>query len=449
MTERLVVIGGDAAGMSAASQARRRRPVGDLAIDVFEMTQRISYSACGEPYYISGDVPDLDQLIARTPEQFASQDINVHLGHRVTEIDTDRQTITATTAEGSTEVGYDQLVYATGATPIRPPISGLDAEGVFTLKTLDDAVAIRDAIPHAKSAIVVGGGYIGLEVAEAFQVRGLATHLVTSGAMVMNRSIDEDLGEIITTGMRDRGIDVFTGHRINELIHEDGKVTGICIDGRDHEADIVVLALGTRPVSDLAGEAGITLGETGAVAVDDRQRTNIEGIWAAGDCAEAHHRLTGRAANVHLGTVANKQGRVAGINIGGEDATFPGILGTAITKVLDIEIARTGLTVAEAQTAGLSAVAAVTNSTTMAGYWPASSAMTLKVTAERGTGRLLGAQIVGGRSAGKRIDTLATGIWNEMDGLSFSMMDLSYAPPFSGTWDPVLVAARKAYELAT
>ncbi len=227
-----------------------------------------------------------------------------------------------------------------------------------------------------------------------------------------------------------------------------GRVTGIACDGSDIPADLVVLGLGTRPVAELAADAGIPIGPTGAVAVDDRQRTRVEGVWSAGDCAEALHRLTGQPANVHLGTVANKQGRVAGINLGGEDARFPGILGTAITKFMDLEIARTGLGEAEAAAHGIDAVAAITESSTTAGYWPDAAPMTLKVVAERGTGRLLGAQIVGGPTAGKRIDTLATGIWNDMDGHSFSMMDLSYAPPFSGTWDPVLIAARKAADLA-
>ncbi len=448
MSERLLVIGGDAAGMSAASQARRRRAADDLIIDVFEMTQRVSYSACGEPYFISGDVPRIEQLIARTPAQFAAQDINVHLGHMVTEIDIDDHTVTVRSETGTQTVPYDQLVYATGARPVAPPIEGVDLGGVFHLKTLDDAEAIKASAESAQSAVVVGGGYIGLEMAEAFHVRGLSTTLITSGAVVMNRSLDADLGAKVTSGMRERGIEVVPGHRVNCLADKAGHVRGVEVGDTILEADLVVLALGTRPVSELAAEAGIRIGPTGAVAVDDRQRTSVDGVWAAGDCAEALHRLTGRPANVHLGTVANKQGRVAGINIGGGDATFPGILGTAITKVLDIEIARTGLSQEEADEAGIEAVTATTDSTTMAGYWPESSDMTLKVTAEIGSGRLLGAQIVGGRTAGKRIDTLATGIWNEMDGLSFSMMDLSYAPPFSGTWDPVLVAARRAYERA-
>lgn len=448
MTERLVVIGGDAAGMSAASQARRRRSPDELSIVVFEMSGWVSYSACGEPYFISGDVPELNQLIARTPAQFAEQSITVHLHHEVVAIDTEARTVTARTPDGTERIEpYDQLMYATGTTPVLPPIDGIDLPGVFPLKTLDHAVAIDEAVGRAKTAVVIGGGYIGLELAEAFFQRGLDTTLVTSGVTIMNRALDPDIGELVTNGVRDRGVRVITGSRVKALEGSD-RVTGVVTDEGVVDADIVGLGLGSSPVSRLAAEAGIALGPTGAVAVDDHQRTSVAGVWSAGDCAEAFHRISGQPANVHLGTVANKQGRIAGMNLGGEDATFPGILGTAITKFLDLEIARTGLSESEAQAAGIDYVAATTGSTTTAGYWPESAPMTLKVLAERGTGRLIGAQIVGGRSAGKRIDTLATGIWNGMDGVSFSMMDLSYAPPFSGTWDPVLVAARRAAERA-
>ena len=448
MTERLVVIGGDAAGMSAASQARRRRSAADLSITVFEQSKWVSYSACGEPYFIGGDVPRLDQLIVRTPEQFARQDITVHIHHRVEEIDTADRTVTVHGPTGTFTEGYDQLVYATGAVPVRPPIEGIDLAGVFTLKSLDDAVAIKAAAEGSRQAVVVGGGYIGLEVAEAFHRLDIDTTLVTSGGGVMNRSLDPEISDLVTEGIRSRGVEVVTGLRVACLSDTSGRVTGVTCDGNAIPADLEVLGLGTRPASELAAGAGIPLGPTGAVAVDDRQRTRVDGVWAAGDCAEALHRLTGRPANVHLGTVANKQGRVAGINLGGGTARFPGILGTAITKFLDLEIARTGLGEAEAAAYGFDVVSAVTESSTTAGYWPTAAPMSLKVVAERHSGRLLGAQIVGGPTAGKRIDTLATGIWNEMDGHAFSMMDLSYAPPFSGTWDPVMIAARKAADLA-
>jgi len=448
MPERLIVVGGDAAGMSAASQARRRRDAGDLEIIVFEQSDWVSYSACGEPYYLSGAVPELRQLVARTPEQFWAQSIDARLRHRVTSIDTNTRTVEVEHPQGTASFGYDQLVYATGAAPITPEVEGVDADGVFALKTLDDAETIKKAMTGARHGIVIGGGYIGLEVAEAFRVQGLETTLITSGGGVMNRTLDSDMADLATEQIRRTGLRVITDSRIRDIATEDGRATGVDCD-TFFPGEVIVIGLGTKPEVALAEAAGIPLGQTGAVAVDERQRTAIPGVWAAGDCAEALHRVSGRPANVHLGTVANKQGRVAGINLGGDDATFPGILGTAITKFMDVEIARTGLTEAEAGAAGLDVAAATTSSTTTAGYWPTAAKMWLKVVAERGTGRLLGAQIVGGPGAGKRIDVLATGIWNEMDGHSFSMMDLSYAPPFSGVWDPALIAARKAADAAT
>lgn len=448
MPERLIVIGGDAAGMSAASQARRRRDPDDLEIIVFEQSDWVSYSACGEPYYLSGAVPELSQLVARTPEQFWTQSIDARLRHRVTAIDTGSRTVEVEHPDGTASFGYDQLVYATGAAPITLPVAGIDADGVYSLKTLDDAEAIKKAMTGAQRGIVIGGGYIGLEVAEAFREQGLETTLITSGAGVMNRSLDPDMANLATEQIRATGLRVLTNSRIKDIATEDGRVVGVDCE-EFYPADVIVLGLGTKPEVALASAAGLPLGPTGAVAVDERQRTAIPGVWSAGDCAEAFHRVSGRAANVHLGTVANKQGRVAGINLGGDDASFPGILGTAITKYMDVEIARTGLTEEEAVTAGFKVAAATTSSTTTAGYWPTAAKLWLKVVAEQGTGRLLGAQIVGGPGAGKRIDVLATGIWNEMDGHSFSMMDLSYAPPFSGTWDAVLIAARKAADAAT
>ncbi len=431
--------------MSAASQARRRRGADDLEIVVFEQSGWVSYSACGEPYYLSGLVPDLDRLVARRPEEFWARQIDARLHHRVEEIDAAAGKVTVRSPDGTETYGYDQLVYATGASPVPPAIEGADAAGVFPLETLDDAAAIKEAMRTAKRAVVVGGGYLGVEVAEAFADSGLETVMVTSGSGVLNRSLDDDMVDLATREAVAAGLSLVAGHRVEKLVTESGHVKGV-VAGELIPADVVVVGLGTSPVVDVAVTAGIPLGPTGAIAVDARQRTEIEGVWAAGDCAEAHHRVTGRPANVHLGTVANKQGRVAGINLGGGDATFPGILGTAITKYRGVEIARTGLTEAEAAAHEIDAVAATTSSTTTAGYWPEAEPMWIKVVVDRATARLLGAQIVGGKGAGKRIDVLAAGIWNEMDGHRFSMMDLSYAPPFSGTWDPVLIAARKAAE---
>jgi NADPH-dependent 2,4-dienoyl-CoA reductase/sulfur reductase-like enzyme len=247
--------------------------------------------------------------------------------------------------------------------------------------------------------------------------------------------------------MQAMGIEVVTDIEVHALDGIDGHVARVdCPDGMCFEADVVVLGLGTRPEVQLAREAGIPLGETGAVAVNARQQTAIAGIWAAGDCAEAFHRVSQRPVNIHLGTIANKQGRVAGINIGVAYATFPGVLGTAITRVCDLEIARTGLTEAEATAAGFAYHTTTMESTTTAGYWPAAESMCVKILTERLSGRLLGAQIVGGPGAGKRIDVFAVALWNNMRADEIMQLDLAYAPPFAPVWDPVLIAARKAWE---
>jgi NADPH-dependent 2,4-dienoyl-CoA reductase/sulfur reductase-like enzyme len=256
------------------------------------------------------------------------------------------------------------------------------------------------------------------------------------------------MAELVSDHMRTMGIRVQTCYMVECLAGADGSVVGVGCDDRSFPADLVLLALGSRPQVELAKSAGIPLGATGAVAVDDHQRTGIEGVWSAGDCAEAYHRISGQPVNLHLGTVANKTGRIAGINLGGGDASFPGVLGTAITKVGDLEIASTGLTEWHAAEAGIEAVPATIKSTTAAHYWPGSSRMHIKAIAERATGRLIGAQIVGGPGAGKRIDVVATAMWAGLPAHELAWTDLSYSPPFSGVWDPVHIAARKAGEKA-
>jgi NADPH-dependent 2,4-dienoyl-CoA reductase/sulfur reductase-like enzyme len=446
MPHRLVVIGGDAAGMSAASQARRRRKPDDLEIIVLEMGNYVSYSACGEPYFVSGAVEDLDDLQVRTPEQFWKVSIDARIRHEATGIDTDKGLVTFRNhVDGSEEtIGYDQLLYATGAQSLRPPIDGMDLEGVYELRTLDDARTLRAvATGGARRAVVVGGGYIGLEVAEAMHTLGLETTIVTMMPTVLERTFDPDMAAQVGDRIQEMGIDLITEHKVECLEGRAGKVVGVGCAEQSINADIVVLALGSRPATRLAAEAGIPLGASGAVTVDERQRTSIDGVWSAGDCADAMHRITSQPINLHLGTVANKAGRVAGINLGGGDATFPGVLGTAITKVHEFEVARTGLTEFEAEAVGIEYAAAEVGSSTAAHYWPGSSPMRIKMVAERGTTRLLGAQIIGGPGAGKRIDTVAAALWGGMTADDLAMADLSYSPPFSGVWDPVNIAARK------
>lgn len=442
---RLIVIGGDAAGMSGASQARRLDH--ELDISVYERTHWVSYAACGVPYYVGEDVEELSSLQARTPEQFARMDIDVHLRHEVTAIDTSMKTVTVHDLDTDTTSAqrYDLLLYATGARPALPPIEGLELDGVYQVRTLDDATAVRKALTDdPERAIVLGGGYIGLEMAEAFHHLGIPVTVLEMEPTLLPRTMDPEMGEIIATQVRDLGIAVETQTRVTRIIGDNGHVTGVEAAGTVFPADIVVLGLGSVPNASLADAAGIALGPTGAVAVDDHQRTSAEGVYAAGDCAEALHRVARRPINLHLGTVANKQGRVAGTNLGGGEAAFPGVLGTAITKVDTIEISRTGLTLSEATAAGFDAVAVGLRSSTGSHYWPGSAPMRIRTVVDRSNNKLLGAQIVGGPGSGKRIDTFAVALWTGMTATELEYVDLSYSPPFSGVWEPVNVAARKA-----
>lgn len=444
--DRLVVIGGDAAGMSAATQARRRRDEQALSILVFERGSWTSYSACGIPYWVAGDVDDLDDLVARTPAEHRRKGLDVRVRTEVTRIDLQARLVHWRSADGEGIEPFDQLLYAAGSVPMRPPIEGIDAEGVFGVQTLDDGCALATALDSAHRVVVVGGGYIGLEIAEACQRRDLQVTVVDRAQTPVG-TFDSDVGEFLAEAVRGLGIDLVLEDGADRVVVTDGRASGVVTaSGRELPADVVVLGLGVRPNVRLAEEAGIPLGPSGGIAVDQRMHTEVEGVWAAGDCVESTHRLSHQRTVIALGTHANKQGRVAGINIGGGYATFAGVIGTAITKVCDVEVARTGLSSAEADDAGFSCVTAVVDSTTTAGYMPSSQPIRLKLLAEHRTGRLIGAQIVGKHGAAKRIDALAIAIWNGMTVEQVLGLDLSYAPPFSPVWDPVLIAARKAQQ---
>jgi NADPH-dependent 2,4-dienoyl-CoA reductase/sulfur reductase-like enzyme len=448
--DRLVVIGGDAAGMSAASQARKRRGPDELQIVAFERGRATSYSACGIPYWISGAVEHEEQLVSRSPEAHRRNHIDVRTRNEVIGIDLAERLVHARDLDAGREYTepFDDLVYAAGSLPARPPVPGIDATGVYGVQTLDDGSALRAALTaDVRRVVIVGGGYIGLEVAEACRVRGLDVTVVDRSATPVGM-FDPDVGEFIAKAVRGLGIELMLGDAVAEIMTDaDGRANGVqTASGRKLAADVVVLGLGVRPNVALAREAGIPLGPSGGIAVDHRMRTQAERVWAAGDCVESIHRLSGQRVVVALGTHANKQGRVAGINLGGGYATFPGVIGTAITKICDVEVARTGLSEAEAEAAGYRFVSAVVDSTTKAGYFPGAQPIRVKLVAEKRTGRLLGAQIVGRNDAAKRIDVLATAIWNEMHVDEVLSLDLSYAPPFSPVWDPVLIAARKAFE---
>jgi NADPH-dependent 2,4-dienoyl-CoA reductase/sulfur reductase-like enzyme len=445
---KLVVIGADAAGMSAASQARKRLGPDRLEIVAFERGHFTSYSACGIPYWIGGFVKEREALVARTPEQHRRAGIDVRLRHEVVAIDLDRREVVAHDLSGGGEVreGFDHLMYAAGASPVMPEWARIPAAGIFGVQTLDDGAAIHDwlAREQPKKAVVIGGGYIGVEMAEAMVKRGLDVTLLEKSPEPMAKTVDPDVGALVRKAIGEEGIEVVTNAHVSGIETSGGKVREVVTPGGALAADIVVMGLGVRPNSALAAEAGIPVGVTGGVRTDRRMRAEgIEGVWAAGDCVETRHLLTGDPVHIPLGTHANKQGRVAGINIGGGYATFPGVIGTAVTKVCNLEVARTGLTEKEARRAGFAFVTATVESTSRAGYYPGAELMTIKLIAEKRTGTLLGAQIVGRTEAAKRIDALAVAVWNRMTVEEMTALDLSYAPPFAPVWDPVLIASRK------
>jgi NADPH-dependent 2,4-dienoyl-CoA reductase/sulfur reductase-like enzyme len=450
VTERLVVVGGDAAGMSAASQARRLRGADDLEILAFERGRFTSYAACGIPYWIAGHLDDRDRLISRHPETFREEhDIDVRTRHEVVKFDVDARTVTVLDLEGDREEqhGYDQLLLATGATPLRPSLPNIDAPGVLGVQTLEHGQQVLDVLADRRPsrAVVVGGGYIGLEMAEAMKLRGIHVSLVERAEHPMAK-LDAELGAAVAEAMLGMDIDLRLDTEVTGIeVGDDGWARAVTTSQGTIDADLVILGMGTRPLVDVAETAGVPIGPSGGIVTDRRQHTPVDGVWAAGDCAETFHRVSKRPVSIALGTIANKQGRVAGLNLGGSYGAFPGVLGTAVTKVCEVEIARTGLGTGPATDAGFEVVSASIDARTRAHYYPGASPITVKLIAERGTGRLLGGQIVGQEGAAKRIDVIATALWNDMTVGDLLNVDLAYAPPFSPVWDPVLIAARKAH----
>jgi NADPH-dependent 2,4-dienoyl-CoA reductase/sulfur reductase-like enzyme len=448
LSERLIVIGGDAAGMSAAAQARRRRSPDELDIVAFERGDYSSYAACGLPYLVAEDIEDPAQLIARTPQEHQANGVDLQMRHDVTAIDLGARVVAARDLDAGTErrEPFDQLVIATGATPVRPQLPGVDAHGVHGIQTLTDGILLRDHLDEPQHdhqrAVVVGAGYIGLEMAEAMHQRGLEVTVVEAAPQPMS-TLDPDMGALVADAIRKLGIELRTGTNVEGFeTDDDDHVRAVVTSDGTLLADVVVLGIGVRPNVELARTAGIAIGDAHGIATDAHMATNADGVWAAGDCVQTRHRLTGKPVLVALGTHANKQGRIAGANATGADEEFPGVIGTAITKICAYEVGRTGLTEREATAAGFDHVSATIESTTRASYYPDTQPITVKAVAERGTGRLLGAQIIGREGAAKRIDVLATAIWAGMTADEVVHLDLGYAPPFSPVWDPTIIAAR-------
>jgi NADPH-dependent 2,4-dienoyl-CoA reductase/sulfur reductase-like enzyme len=364
--------------------------------------------------------------------------------HEVTEIDRGGQRVRVRSDEERWEP-FDELLIATGALPLRPDLPGLDGPGVYGAHTLSEAGELFEALERDRPsrAVVVGGGYIGLEMAEAFRRRGLHVSLVDQARQVMG-TLDPDMGVLVADALERIGVELYLEEGLKAVESEGGRARAVITGNRTLAADVVVLGLGVRPNVALAEGAKIPLGESGAISVDERMRTEAEGIWAAGDCVETFHRVSRKPFHVALGTVANRQGRVAGINLGGGAATFPGVVGTAVSKICELEVARTGLQEKELRELGWEFETARIESRTRAHYFPGSGKITVKILWEKRSGRLVGGQIVGVEGAAKRIDVLALAVTLGLTAQDLVDMDLSYAPPFSPVWDPVQTAARTA-----
>jgi NADPH-dependent 2,4-dienoyl-CoA reductase/sulfur reductase-like enzyme len=435
--------------MSAASQARRLRGPDELEIVAFERGHYSSFSACGIPYWVGGDVGERDQLIARSPEEHRARDIDLRMRTEVTEIDVaGRRVRTRDVGSGAESwTSYDKLVIATGARPIRPDMPGIDAPGVHGVQTLDDGEELLGSLARARGrkAVVVGAGYIGVEMAEALINRGYDVTVVNRGKEPMS-TLDPDMGRLVHEAMTGLGITMVGDAEVTKVLTgQDGRVRAVATEDAEYPADVVVLGIGVRPETTLAQAAGLPLGAHGGLLTDRAMRVRgHENIWAGGDCVEVLDLVSGQERYIALGTHANKHGQVIGTNVGGGYATFPGVVGTAVSKVCDLEIARTGLRERDAQRVGLQFETATIESTSRAGYYPGASLMTVKMLAERRTGRLLGVQIVGREGAAKRVDVAAVALTAGLTVEQMTALDLGYAPPFSPVWDPVLVAARKA-----
>ncbi len=448
--ERLVIIGGVAAGMSAASRARKLNP--QLEIIVLEKGRHVSYGTCGLPYYLSGQVAEARELVVYTAEFFREKrNIDVRLEHEAIAIEPGRKSVHALDRGAQPgAIGYDKLVIATGGAP-ELEIPGSELGGVFTCNDLEGAIRLRHFLEQQrpKRAVIIGSGYIGLEVADALAKRGLEVTVLERSESVLE-GIEPEIGERVEAVLGQHGVRLMkNAAAISISADAQGRAAAVQYGtGGSQPAELVVLATGIVPRAGLAQPAGIQLGRTGAIAVDERMQTSANSIYAAGDCAEVRHLVTGQPAYVPLGTTANKQGRVAGENAAGGHARFEGVVGTLVTQVFELGVAKTGLSAAQAKAHGFQPDAVTITSTSRARYF-AGKPILVKLVWDRATGRLLGCQMAGQEGIAKRIDVAAMALHARMRIPDMLHLDLSYAPPFAPVWDPILIAANEAHKKMT
>lgn len=437
---KLVIIGGVAAGMSAAAKARRTDP--NISIEVFTDEQFISYAGCGLPYFIGNKISSKDKLLARSIEQFMSQNINVTTQTKVIDIHKENKTITAKNLLNGevTTKSFDKLIIATGARPVMPPIEGIDLNGIFPLRTINDSLNIQEYFLKHKpqKAVIIGGGYIGLEMVENLLEYDCEITLIEQHSHIIP-NMDEDMAKIAHDYITAQNVTIKTGERVIKFEGQ-GRVEKVITDKGVIEADFVLLSIGVQPNSELAKNAGLELGVKNAIKVNNRMETSFPDIYAAGDCASTTHLVSGQEVYIPMGTTANKQGRTAGENAAGGKAIFNGVLGTGIAQIIDLEIARTGLSERECKNLDIDYISHTIKSKTAAHYYPVTGDIWVKIIIDKQSRLILGSQIVGFKGAAKRIDVLAAAITAKATIDDLKDMDLAYSPPFSPVWDPVLIA---------
>ena len=440
MPRRIVIIGAHAAGVDAASAARKTDRTAEITLITDE--KYAGYSRCGLPFVIGGHIPSFNDLIVFPPSYFQMMKLNLKTETKVKKIDATKKVVLTTDKTGKTEeIPYDSLIIAAGASAFTPPIKGKEKQGIIPLRTIEDGQRIDQAVKEgAKSAVVMGAGLIGLETAVALQERGLNVTVVEMLPQVLPAMLDADIAKMVQEMLEQKGIKILTNKPVEEFLGTE-KVTGIMAGGEQINADLFVSAFGVRANTQLAVDAGIATGETRAIKTNARMETNIKDVYAVGDCAESTHIVTQKPALQQLGTVAVRQGKVAGINAAGGYALFTGVLGSAVTQLYDTQVGVTGLTEAAAQRARIETVTGAISSKTKADYYPGALPIKVKLVVEKESQKIIGAQIIGGEEVTQRINAVSFAIQKQMTVRELAKADTAYAPPLCETWEPLVLAA--------
>ncbi len=443
MPEHFVIVGGDAAGMSAAS--RLARTAAGARVTVFEREDVISYAACGMPYHLDGRIPDPRTLLIRTPADFAAAGVDVRTGQEVVEVDPAAAKITVRVAGAHRVEMYDKLLLATGAHAAAGSFPVDRVPNVFTFRRYTDLMALISYLRHSRptNVTVVGGGYIGIELAEVLTRRGLAVTLVEAAQSLMPGSLDTDVANSVAQELRAHGVILQLGQPVTQVDIVRNRARRVLTASDAWACDAVVIGVGVRPATELAVAAGVGVDGNGAIITDEALRTNVDQLWAAGDCVTTINLVTGQRTWAPLGPAANKQGRIAADNMLGRSTRFAGVVGTALVKAFELEIGRTGLTERAAAEAGFDAAVTQITAGDRAPYYPGGNPTVVRLVADRATGRLLGGQVVGRSGVAGRVNVIATALQGRMDIEQFAGLDLGYAPPFAPVWDPLLVAVNQ------